>query len=75
MPMIENDGLFLSLFVSCSLYSFLSFYRILVYYTFFLWGEIFCWTLSGLLKQKITEQEKFGTKSLVSIKGEDFLTN
>jgi hypothetical protein len=32
--MIENDGLFLSLFVSCSLYSFLSFYRILVYNTF-----------------------------------------
>ena len=44
---MENDGLFLSLFVSCSLYSFLSFYKILVYYTFSVGRNIlldFKWT-------------------------------
>jgi len=73
--MIENDGLFLSLFVSCSLYSFPSLYTTLVYYTFSVGRNIF-WKLSELRnKKKITEQEKFVTKFLVSIKGEDFLNN
>jgi len=74
MPTIENDGLFLSLFVSCSLYSFLSFYRILVYYTFSVGRNVLLdsmWTFE--IKNHRTG--KIWHQVLVSIKGEDFFTN